>query len=333
MNNNQRITIWVWIAIAGLTWIFSGVLCGQSQIAKEYRDLVSNHRERDKTEIVAPDRSQEVGSTFRQVPKINNRSEDDSAQLPEGEKPPARSQTNLIDKTVQPLNQARRPNAGWEFEVTPYFYATGIKGPVAARGRTLDLDASFAKLFDNLDLQLAGTFEIRKNRFVSLNDLIWIKLSNTRNTARGLYDTAKIGINLVIMDPEAGYRVINSKSGSLDVLGGARIWSLETNLNTTSGQLEGFEVSQRKTWAAPVVGARGRFDLTSKWFLEGKFDIGGGLGADLTTQVYTGGGYRFSPHVGLIGGYRYLQVDYDDNEGFLFNTKTSGIVLGVRFSF
>jgi hypothetical protein len=137
----------------------------------------------------------------------------------------------------------------------------------------------------------------------------------------------------VIIDPEAGYRVIKTKAASLDILGGARIWSLEANLDTTSGRLEGFEVSQRKTWAAPVIGTRGRIDITSKWLLEGKFDIGGGWGADLTTQVYAGGGYRFTHHIAAIAGYRYLQVKYDDNEGFLFDTKMNGIVIGVRFSF
>jgi hypothetical protein len=333
MIGSRLIEKGVWMAIVSSTWLFAIALDGRSQTSNDHPDLISNHRQRQNAERVAPDRSKETGSESRQVSKIKNRSENDSIRLPDGEASPANSEAALIDKTMEPPNQTRPVNSGWEFEVTPYFYATGIKGPVAARGRTLDLDASFAKLFDDLDLQLAGTFEIRKNRFVSLNDVIWIKLSNARTTAGGLYDTAKIGINLVIIDPEAGYRVVNSRSGSLDVLGGARIWSLEANLNTTSGRLQGFDVSQRKTWAAPVVGARGRFNLAPMWFLEGKFDIGGGLGADLTTQVYAGGGYRFSPHVGLIGGYRYLQVDYDDNEGFLFNTKKSGIVLGVRCSF
>jgi hypothetical protein len=36
------------------------------------------------------------------------------------------------------------------------------------------------------------------------------------------------------------------------------------------------------------------------------------------------------PRVALIGGYRYLRVDYV-NEGFIYRTSLSGITLGARF--
>jgi hypothetical protein len=223
---------------------------------------------------------------------------------------------------------------GWHYAFAPYFYLTGIRGTVGARGRTIDLDASFGKVWDNLDLGIMGTVEVSKKRFVSLTDIQWIKLSNKRDTPGGLFDTAKVGINLFILDPEAGYRVFTSKAGALDVLGGARIWSVETNLNVTSGRLPGFDVSQRKTFAAPVVGVRGLLNLSSRFYVSGKFDIGGaGIGADLTTQVFGGVGYRIFRPMALVGGYRYLQVDYDDSKGFLFDTRMNGFVIGAKFSF
>jgi hypothetical protein len=104
-------------------------------------------------------------------------------------------------------------------------------------------------------------------------------------------------------------------------------------LNVTTGALPGFDVSQRKTWAAPVVGVRGVANITQKFFLAGKFDIGGaGIGADLTTQLYGAAGYSFTKHFALLGGYRWLQVDYDDDEGFLFDTQMNGIMIGAKFS-
>jgi hypothetical protein len=35
----------------------------------------------------------------------------------------------------------------------------------------------------------------------------------------------------------------------------------------------------------------------------------------------------------LAGGYRLLQVDYDDHNGFLFDTRMNGLVLGAKLSF
>jgi len=221
----------------------------------------------------------------------------------------------------------------WHFGFAPYFYLTGISGTVGARGRQLNLDASFGNVWENLDVGLMGTFEARKNRFVFLNDLIWVKLSQQRNTPGPLFSTAKVGINLFILDPEAGYRVLRSDRGSLDILGGLRIWSVETNVNVTTGLLAGFDVSERKTWAAPVIGLRGLIRLSSKFYFTSKFDIGGGIGADFTTQVFAGVGYRITPHIALVGGYRYLLVDYDNDTGFIFNTRMNGFVFGVKFDF
>jgi hypothetical protein len=112
-----------------------------------------------------------------------------------------------------------------------------------------------------------------------------------------------------------------------------RIWSVEAGLKATTGILPGFDVSERKTWAAPVIGVRGVANVTPKFFLVGKFDIGGaGIGADFTTQLYGLAGYKFTKHVAVLGGYRWLKVDYDDEQGFLFDTTMSGIMLGMRFS-
>ena len=235
-------------------------------------------------------------------------------------------------ETVVP--KKRQASDGWHFAFTPYIFATGISGTVGAQGRELEVDANFGNVWENLDLGLMGTFEARKGRFVMFTDLFWSKLSAERDTAGPFYSTAKLGINIFIFDPEFGYRLIDSEKGSLDVLGGVRIWSVENNLNVTTGILPGFDVSARKTWAAPVVGLKGNVYLTKKFFLGGKFDIGGaGIGADLTTQLFGGAGYQITKNIALVGGYRWLQVDYDDDEGFIFDTQMSGLLFGARFSF
>lgn len=238
-------------------------------------------------------------------------------------------------KTEVPAKAPRQAGSpsDWEFAFTPYFYMTGLKGTIGARGRTSEIDMSFADIFNSFKFGLMGALEAKKGKFVIVNDLMWVRLGEERDTPGGLYSSRKLGVNLFVLDPEAGYRVYESDDGSFDVLGGVRIMSVETHLDFRTGSLPGFDVSQRKTWATPVVGGRGLVNVSKKVFLSTKFDIGGGLGADLTGQFYGGVGYRLRPKIALIGGYRYLKTDYDDDSGFLFDTSMNGIVLGAKFEF
>lgn len=224
-------------------------------------------------------------------------------------------------------------SSDWQFAFAPYLFASGISGTVGARGRTIEIDESFGGVFENLDLGVMGTFEAKKGKYILLTDLVWVKMSAERDTPGDLFSSAKIGANLFIFDPEVGYRLIEKKAGSLDVLGGVRIWSVENNLNVAAGILPGFDVSQRKTWAAPVVGLHGILNLSPKFYLTSKVDIGGAVGADFTGQFFGGAGYRIKPNIALIGGYRFLRVDYDDDSGFIFDTSMSGLLFGARISF
>ena len=248
---------------------------------------------------------------------------------------PSNSYT-LATERHRPLRFPRQYNAdnGWQFSVAPYLYASGISGTVGARGRTIGINASFGDVWKKLDVPLMVVTEARNRRFFSLTDLVWVKLSDERDTPGEVYSTRKIGVNLFAFDPEVGYRLVEGRKSTFDVLGGVSIWSVETNINVTTGRLPGFDVSMRKTWASPVVGVRGNYDLTSKFFVSGRFEIGGaGIGADLATKFYGGVGYRLSRSTALAGGYRLLQVDYDDHNGFLFDTRMNGLVLGAKLSF
>jgi hypothetical protein len=91
------------------------------------------------------------------------------------------------------------------------------------------------------------------------------------------------------------------------------------------------DVEGSKTWADPIVGARGIATLSPRTFFTGEFDAGGfGVSSDFTGQVFAGVGYQLKPRVALIGGFRYLRVVYV-NEGFIFRTALSGITLGAKF--
>ena len=223
--------------------------------------------------------------------------------------------------------------SGWRFAFTPYLFMTGLSGTIGAEGRTADVNLRFRDVLKHFDFGIMGTFAARKGRFAIFSDFMWIKLSEKRDTPGGLFSTGKVGVNMFIWTPAAGYRLYEGKRGSFDVLGGMRLTSVHSSLNFTSGLLPGFDVSQRKTWAAPVIGAHGLLNLSSKFFLSTIFDIGAGFGTHHTAQFYGGAGYRIRPKIALIGGYEYLNNDYSNNSGFIYNATMNGLLLGARFDF
>jgi hypothetical protein len=257
--------------------------------------------------------------------------------------PPVRSRSELLAAEPALLNTRSEmspkkraqggTSSGWQFGFAPYLYMAGMTGTIGARGRVTNIDLSFSDVLDHFDIGLMGAFEAKKGRFVSTTDMMWIKLEEERLTPGGLYSSAKLGVNMFIFDPQLGYRLYDGKAGSFDLLGGVRVQSVETNLDFRAGTLPAFDVSQRKTWGTPVIGARGLLNLSPRFFLSTKFDAGGGVGADFTGQFYGGAGFRITPRVALIGGYRYLRTEYDGDSGFIFDTTMSGLLLGAKFSF
>jgi hypothetical protein len=229
--------------------------------------------------------------------------------------------------------QQNASSSGWKFSFSPYLFAAGLKGDVGARGRVAEIDLSFGDVWSNLDLGLMGSLKAQKNRFVLASDIMWVKMSKEFDTPLDLYSSGKIGVNLFVWDMKGGYRVYEGKAGFFDALAGIRLMSNENNLNFRTGILPGFDVSQRKTWATPVFGGHGLLNLSPKIFVSSVFDLGGGWGSDFTGQFYGGGGFRVKPWISLVGGYRYMKTDYDDNSGYVFDTRMSGILLGAKFDF
>ncbi len=57
--------------------------------------------------------------------------------------------------------QANQESDQWQFEISPYLFATSLDGTTGADGVTADVDASFDDLFDNLDSAFMFMFEAR----------------------------------------------------------------------------------------------------------------------------------------------------------------------------
>jgi hypothetical protein len=105
--------------------------------------------------------------------------------------------------------------------------------------------------------------------------------------------------------------------------------------NTLTGQLNR-SFSFYDDWFDPVIGLRGRFNLTKAFYLTAESDIGGfGIGSDIAVQAYGALGCQITRHIYSEVGYRYLYDEFrDEGAGdFLYKMSLHGaqITAGINF--
>ncbi|WP_431322923.1 hypothetical protein [Rhizobium sp. YTU87027] len=223
--------------------------------------------------------------------------------------------------------------SGWTFTFAPYFWAAGMSGDIAQFGLPeVHVDADFGNLLENLDFAFMGAGEARYDRFSIFGDVIYTKLGASGNTPRGIVvDSIDVTSKTFAGLMGVGYSVLEDQSGHLDVVGGVRVWSVETDLSFNGGILDGVERSDSATWVDGLVGVRGNYFFSPEVYLTGWGLVGGG-GADVDWDVALGLGYKFTDTISAVAGYRALGVNYDSG-GFVFDVVQQGPILGVAFHF
>jgi len=221
----------------------------------------------------------------------------------------------------------------WSFEVTPYLWTAGLQGDLSARGRSVTVDPSFRDLIEDLDFGAMLLAELRYARWGLLLDGLYMKLSKEADTPGPLFSRIDATSEMGMLGPSLGYRAVLTDRFTLDVLGGARLWFVDTELDFEPGVLPGFKVDQSKSWVDPIVGVRLGVQLADRLFFRALGDVGGfGVGSDLTWQAFAGLGYRFDPRWSVTAGYRALGLDFKRG-GFELDVIMHGPVVGVGFRF
>jgi hypothetical protein len=233
------------------------------------------------------------------------------------------------------LVQPAEPEDEWVFTVAPYIWAAGLNGDVAQFGLPeVDVDVSFGDILDHFDIGLMGAAEARYGRFSLATDLLWVKLSDNKGTPHGiLADSVDATAETLMLTGAGAYSLIFEEGGNLDILAGARLWSITTDLDFKGGLLDGVSGSDSSTWVDPIVGLKGRFDIGSDFYLTGWGIVGGfGVSSEFMWDAMGALGYQFSDGFSMIAGYRGVGVDYH-NDGFVYDIVQHGPIIGAVFRF
>lgn len=236
---------------------------------------------------------------------------------------------------VSPLmsKQVDSSPAQWRVSASPYLWASGISGKVGQFGQpAARIDSSFSDIVSDLDLAFMGAVEARYQRFSLVGDVMVTELSSRGNTPFGRL-TRRVDIASTSFSGffGAGYEVLDSDKGHLDVIGGGRLWHASTKLSLKGGALDGRGERDSATWIDAVAGLRGQYALSEHWYLTGWGVIGAGQ-AKLDWDATAALAYQFKSNFSAVLGYRALGVNFNRN-GFVYNVVQQGPILGLSYQF
>jgi opacity protein-like surface antigen len=164
-------------------------------------------------------------------------------------------------------------------------------------------------------------------------DGAWLQLKTDGNAPSGLYSGTEIKSDIGFATMELSYRLPPLGKLQSELVAGARIWHVSMTMDFEAGIAPATSTEDSRTWYDPVVGARFRYDFTRHWYVAVFGDAGGfGAGADLEWEVFGGVGYQFTSVFSATVGYRYMHINYDDNN-FAMDVGIQGFILGLGFHF
>lgn len=219
----------------------------------------------------------------------------------------------------------------WKHEIAPYLFAAGMDGTAGIGPIEADVSQSFSDIVSNLEIGFMGAYRATKDRYSITFDTIYMGLGATSKGPGGLLK-ADVDMDQLALEGDFGYAVTDS----VTVIGGLRYNDISTDIKVT-GPLGVNKASGSKSWVDPLVGAIYGHKFNDTWSMTLRGDIGGfGIGSDFAWQGLATVRWQATPTVGVVGAYRYIDMDYEDGKGnkrFLYDMAISGPALGVVFSF
>jgi hypothetical protein len=218
-----------------------------------------------------------------------------------------------------------KESSGWNWNVVPYAWMSGMKGDIAVKGVAAPVDQSFSDILKNLEIAGMLALDGNNGTWGTFADLFYVNLSDSADTSAG---KVKADMDEWIISIAPYYRVVSNDKMTIDVGAGGRYIDMRIDISAPPGSRSGSQ-----SWLDPIVTARLRLPLADKFSLNMSGDIGGfGVESDLTWQLATSVNYLINDTVDFLFGYRHLDLDYQNGD-FLYDAATSGFALGVRISF
>ncbi len=222
---------------------------------------------------------------------------------------------------VGSVGEATPADEGWSFEVLPYVWGSGITGDVGIGPVESEVDVSFEDLVENLDMGAMLGLEASpaNSDWSLLFDFMYFDIGDD-------ITGVDVDVSELMMELDVAYRP--EGWDEMELLAGLRYVDIDAEV--VVGPLS---PSLSESWVDPVVGVRGLTPISEDWSLRWRGDVGGfGVGSDLSYQLSALFQCPIGDSTQFGIGWRHLAVDYDD-DGFAYDTETSGLIMGLSIAF
>jgi hypothetical protein len=228
---------------------------------------------------------------------------------------------------------------GW-LDLLAGFRYTYLGNQVGLQANNMAIDAASTQLVDQFAQQLATPGS-------DLRTLVARNITDKLGALDG--NNPKLPVGPVAADQkdkiaDLVQQVIESKQQELAAAIRA---GNQARVNQLKGELSN-QVAKRVTkplnrsysfydsWTDPLIGLRGRFNLSKAFYLTAESDVGGfGIGSDIAVQAYAALGCQITRIIHAEVGYRYLYDDFRDESanGFLYQLSLHGAQITVGLTF
>lgn len=219
----------------------------------------------------------------------------------------------------------------WQFILTPVLWNASVHARLADDNSGGDLpinpDYRFFTL-DNLDDYMSLKFEANRGRSGILIDSLRARYQDT--TSNNLINFI-VATELGFIEISARYQLF--REHKLDLIIGIRRSFLDIDQTRIRPVQPNTTTKYEFSWTDPLIGLRYHYPISDKWLMWFRGDVGGfNVATQRIINISTDMQYLINSHVSFIIGYRYLKIDFKQDD-VLYDVSLDGMHLGVAIHF
>jgi hypothetical protein len=259
------------------------------------------------------------------------------------------TKSSFLKKDISEINKITEPTAkkpnDFYFSTNLYLWALSMDGVVAlpvskpeltiTQTPQLSVSVKFSDLLSKLKmaLMLAGKFVCKNVGLIYDVNYAKLGFDGTVPVSSG-YVSGSIVAKQFTGDFALLFKFpMKNKKVTVMSYAGARIFAMDNTIDLLHNDNTILTVNKSKTIVDLIVGADTKIDLSKRWLLYIKADVGGfGISSKFTGLLLWTVGYKFTEQFNTSLGVKYLYTDYD-KDNFLWKVSQYGALITFGYMF